>query len=206
MYHRRPTQPPSHIYGGVRRAPRRRPVERGTDSELSSIPSTRDTSPGAGASGSHHHTDSYIGKALFDFKPQDAVEVELHAGDLVHIFPGITCAQGWCVVTNRGATGLVPLSYVTRVDEDGGKGSGGRGSSGRGSSSRRHGPLLLYARDKPREELEKMTVDELQRELDTLAAQLEKDVATLKLKYAKRKQHLESVVRGKASYAAQGGQ
>ena len=71
--------------------------------------------------------------------------------------------------------------------------------------SRRHGPLLLYARDKPREELEKMTVDELQRELDTLAAQLEKDVATLKLKYAKRKQHLESVVRGKASYAAQGG-
>ena len=50
-----------------------------------------------------------------------------------------------------------------------------------------------------------MTVDELQRELDTLAAQLEKDVATLKLKYAKRKQHLESVVRGKASYAAQGG-
>ena len=42
--------------------------------------------------------------------------------------------------------------------------------------------------------------------LDTLAAQLEKDVATLKLKYAKRKQHLESVVRGKASYAAQGGQ
>ena len=110
------------------------------------------------------------------------------------------------VVTNRGATGLVPLSYVTRVDEDGGKGSGGRGSSGRGSSSRRHGPLLLYARDKPREELEKMTVDELQRELDTLAAQLEKDVATLKLKYAKRKQHLESVVRGKASYAAQGGQ
>ena len=45
-----------------------------------------------------------------------------------------------------------------------------------------------------------------QRELDTLAAQLEKDVATLKLKYAKRKQHLESVVRGKASYAAQGGQ
>lgn len=177
----------------------------GTDSELSSIPSTRDTSPGAGASGSHHHTDSYIGKALFDFKPQDAVEVELHAGDLVHIFPGITCAQGWCVVTNRGATGLVPLSYVTRVDEDGGKGSGGRGSSGRGSSSRRHGSLLLYARDKPREELEKMTVDELQRELDTLAAQLEKDVATLKLKYAKRKQHLESVVRGKASYAAQGG-
>ena len=146
----------------------------GTDSELSSIPSTRDTSPGAGASGSHHHTDSYIGKALFDFKPQDAVEVELHAGDLVHIFPGLTCAQGWCVVTNRGATGLVPLSYVTRVDEDGGKGSGGRGSSGRGSSSRRHGPLLLYARDKPREELEKMTVDELQRELDTPAAQLEK--------------------------------
>ena len=63
---------------------------------------------------------------LFDFKPQDAVEVELHAGDLVHIFPGITCAQGWCVVTNRGATGLVPLSYVTRVDEDGGKGSGAR--------------------------------------------------------------------------------
>ena len=50
------------------------------------------------------------------------------------------------------------------------------------------------------------TIDELQRELDTLAAQLEKDVATLKLKYAKRKQHLESVVRGKASYAAQGGQ
>ena len=144
--------------------------------------------------------------ALLEQLGADAVEVELHAGDLVHIFPGITCAQGWCVVTNRGATGLVPLSYVTRVDEDGGKGSGGRGSSGRGSSSRRHGPLLLYARDKPREELEKMTADELQRELDTLAAQLEKDVATLKLKYAKRKQHLESVVRGKASYAAQGGQ
>ena len=45
----------------------------------------------------------------------------------------------------------------------------------------------------------------LSAELDTLAAQLEKDVATLKLKYAKRKQHLESVVRGKASYVAQGG-
>ena len=91
----------------------------------------------------------------------------------------------------------VPVARSSRTE---------RGSSGRGSSSRRHGPLLLYARDKPREELEKMTVDELQRELDTLAAQLEKDVATLKLKYAKRKQHLESVVRGKASYAAQGGQ
>ena len=124
VYHRRPTQPPSHMaaYGAHRGGDR---SNDGTDSELSSIPSTRDTSPGAGASGSHHHTDSYIGKALFDFKPQEAVEVELHAGDLVHIFPGITCAQGWCVVTNRGATGLVPLSYVTRSTRTEGRAAAG---------------------------------------------------------------------------------
>jgi len=164
-----------------------------------SIPSTRDTSPTSSIRGVATGGDTWVGRALFDFRPDDQVEVELRAGDLIQVFPHIACADGWIVVTNQGQTGLVPASYVGRTGEPD-KPSRKEHRRG-GHKDRSERGLLIDSRDKSKQDLDMLSVDALQSELELLDAQLEKDLATVKLRYARRRQQLEAAMRGAAPAA-----
>ena len=153
---------------------------------------SRDTSPSASLASSAVASAAdatYTARALYDFTPVDPVEVAIRSGDVVSVFSAVKTADGWLYVANRSQSGLVPASYVTRISDDADRSSAGGGSaSARRAGRSGSGKLLIDSTPRlRRDELASMSSEKAEAELQVLEAQMEKDMATLKLRYARRK-------------------
>ena len=72
-------------------------------------------------------------RALYSFDAESDSEVSLNEGDIVNGIPGELPSNGWLMVEVRGQRGLVPESYLERV-ESGGEGVTGGSEDVKGGS------------------------------------------------------------------------